>query len=188
MATKTAATKQRQIRIEKNKLDIYHIMSLLPVMPYQELADVQCGEGDLSVPLAKSVYRGKLTSLDTIKKNLTTTRKQIKLSRLGNAKAVHITDQSKIPLKGESIDGAMSAFLNQTTDTPEKILNEINRSLRKGGWLGLIEWHKDTGDYGPPARDRIKPDKFRKMAEKCGFRFYIRHDLSDLAYLLVFWK
>ena len=186
MPTKTVVGKQS--RLEKNRLDMYHIMSLLPIMPYQELADVQCGEGDLSVPLGKSVYRGKLTSLDTVKKNLTAARKQIKLSRLGNVKAAHISDESAIPLKDESIDGAMSAFLNQSAQSPRKILKEINRSLRKGGWLGLIEWHKDTGDYGPPSKDRIAPDKFRDMAEKCGFRFYIRHDLSDMAYLLVFWK
>ena len=186
MPTKIVSRKQN--RVAKNKLDIYHIMSLLPIMPYQELADVQCGEGDLSVPLGKSVYRGKLTSFDTDKKNLTAARKQIKLARLGNVKAVHIADESEIPLKDESIDGALAAFLNQTAKSPRKILKEINRSLRKGGWLGLMEWNKETGDYGPPSKDRIAPDKFREMAEKCGFRFYIKHDLSDMAYMLVFWK
>ena len=29
-----------KIRPEPGELDIYHIMSLLPVMPYQEIADV----------------------------------------------------------------------------------------------------------------------------------------------------
>tara|TARA_Y100001934_G_scaffold129113_1_gene156742 strand:+ start:11409 stop:11975 length:567 start_codon:yes stop_codon:yes gene_type:complete len=188
MSEKVSSRKQKIVRIEKNKLDIYHIISLLPIMPYQELADVQCGEGDLSVPLGKSVYRGKVTALDTVKKNLTSTRRQVKLARLGNVKSIHIPKESEIPLKDESVDGAMSAFLKQSTGNPKHILNEINRSLRKGGWLGIIEWHKDTGNYGPPAKDRIEPDKLRRMAEQSGFRFYIRHDLSDMAYMLVFWK
>ena len=50
------------------KLDIYHIISLLPAMPYHEIADIGCGEGALSVPLGKLVYRGNVVSLDSTKK------------------------------------------------------------------------------------------------------------------------
>ena len=80
-----------QYRPTITELDIYHIMSLLPVMPYQEIADVCCGEGTLSVPLGKLVYRGKVTALDTVKKDLTAARKQLKNIRLTNVKASHIS-------------------------------------------------------------------------------------------------
>ena len=57
------------------RLDIYHITSLLPAMPYHQVADIGCGEGALSVPLGKLVYRGNVIALDPVKKNLTITRR-----------------------------------------------------------------------------------------------------------------
>ena len=56
------------------RLDIYHITSLLPAMPYHQVADIGCGEGALSVPLGKLVYRGNVIALDPVKKNLTINR------------------------------------------------------------------------------------------------------------------
>ena len=112
-----------KIRPEPGELDIYHIMSLLPVMPYQEIADVCCGEGTLSVPLGKLVYRGKVTALDTVKKDLTAARKQLKNIRLTNVKASHISDETSLPLKDESIDGAMASFFYQASKNPQCVKN-----------------------------------------------------------------
>ena len=177
-----------KIRPEPGELDIYHIMSLLPVMPYQEIADVCCGEGTLSVPLGKLVYRGKVTALDTVKKDLTAARKQLKNIRLTNVKASHISDETSLPLKDESIDGAMASFFYQASKNPQSILKELSRSLKKGGWLALIEWQKEFGESAPPEQKKISPEKCREIAEKEGFRFYIRHDLSDMAYMLLLRK
>ena len=188
MPSTTTTKNDRQIRPEPGDLDIYHIMSLLPAMPYHEIADVYCGEGTLSVPLGKLVYRGKVTALDTVKKNLTATRRQFKNIRLTNVKASHISDESVLPLKDESIDGAMASFFVQSSAKPERTLEEISRSLKKGGWLALIEWHKNFEESGPPLSKRITPEKCRTMAEKIGFRFYMRHDLSDMAYMLLLRK
>ena len=41
--------------IAAKKLDIYHITSLLPAMPYHEIADIGCAERALSVPLGLSL-------------------------------------------------------------------------------------------------------------------------------------
>ena len=93
-----------------------------------------------------------------------------------------------LPLKDESIDGAMASFFVQSSAKPERTLEEISRSLKKGGWLALIEWHKNFEESGPPLSKKITPEKCRTMAEKIGFRFYMRHDLSDMAYMLLLRK
>ena len=64
-----------QYRPVTTELDIYHIMSLLPVMPYNNITELGCGDGSITVPLAKLVYRGKVSTFDTVKKRLTFTRK-----------------------------------------------------------------------------------------------------------------
>ena len=162
------------------KLDIYHIISLLPSMPYHEIADIGCAEGALSVPLGKLVYRGNVVSLDPIKKNLTATRRELKKARL--------TDEPILPLKDETLDGAMSAFPFQFFKKPEQTLKDANRCMKKGGWLAVIEWQPEFSDYGPVSKDRVQPTALREKIEKAGFKFYIRHNLSDMAYMMIFSK
>ncbi len=188
MSPNSKTQNETVLRPRSGELDIYHIMSLLPAMPYHQIADICCGEGALSVPLGKLVYRGRVTALDSVKKNLTIARRELKNIRLTNVKASHIADESALPLKDESLDGAMASFFFQVSDKPQLILTEISRSLKTGGWLALIEWHREFESYGPPTRNRISPDRCRSMAEKAGFNFYMRHDLSDMAYMLLLRK
>jgi len=37
-------------------------------------------------------------------------------------------------------------------------------------------------------KSRISQDECRAMAEDKGFRFYMRHDFSEMAYMLLFLK
>jgi ubiquinone/menaquinone biosynthesis C-methylase UbiE len=170
------------------KLDIYHIISLLPAMPYHEIADIGCAEGALSVPLGKLVYRGNVVSLDPVKKNLITTRRELKKARLTNVKVTLIPDEPTLPLKDETLDGAMSAFPFQFFKKPEQTLKEANRCVKKGGWLAVIEWQSEFLEYGPVSKNRVQPAALREKIEKAGFKFYIRHNLSDMAYMLIFSK
>ena len=84
--------------------------------------------------------------------------------------------------------GSEMCIRDRSSTKPERILEEILRALKKGGWLALIEWHRDFEGSGPILSKRITPEKCRSMAEKIGFRFYMRHDLSDMAYMLLLRK
>ena len=179
---------ERLTRPSPGDLDIYHIISLLPIMPYQEISDICCGIGTLSVPLGKSVYRGNVIAMDSVKANLTVARRELKNIRLSNVKARHIANEKKLPLKDESLDGVMSSFFVQASKKPSDILEEAYRVMRNGAWLALIEWRKDYTDEGPAVKSRISQDECRSMAEDKGFRFYMRHDFSEMAYMLLFLK
>ena len=43
-------------------------------------------------------------------------------------------------------------------------------------------------EYGPASKQRLEPGVLRGELEKAGFKFYIRHDLSDMAYMMIFSK
>ena len=178
-----------QYRPTTTELDIYHIMSLLPVMPYHNIIEVGCGDGSITVPLAKLVYRGKVSTFDTVKKRLTITRKSVKENRLTNVKVTYAEEGSPLSVKKESFDGVMSSFYLHASQPPYPLLKDAINSLKKGGWLALVEWHKDaTSKQSPPPKLRIDQDSSRKIAEKLGCSFYIRHDLSDSIYMLIFRK
>lgn len=178
-----------QYRPTTTELDIYHIMSLLPVMPYHNIIEVGCGDGSITVPLAKLVYRGKVSTFDTVRKRLTITRKSVKDNRLANVKATYAEEGTPLGVKKESFDGVMSSFYLHGSHHPYPLLKDAVNSLKKGGWLALVEWHKDaTSNQSPPPKLRIDQDSSRKIVERLGCSFYIRHDLSDSIYMLIFRK
>ena len=46
------------------QLDIHRILSLLPITHYQTVADIGCGPGFFTIPLAKTLWEGKMYALD----------------------------------------------------------------------------------------------------------------------------
>ena len=51
-------------------LDTHRVMSFLPLMVYQDVADVGSGPGYFSIPLAKFLFDGQLLALDIHKQML----------------------------------------------------------------------------------------------------------------------
>ena len=171
------------------ELDIYHIMSLLPVMPYHNISEIYCGDGFITVPLAKLVYRGKVSTFDTVKKRLTSTRKSVRENRLTNVKITHAEEGNSLGVDKESFDGVMASFYIHTSKSPYALLRDAINSLKKGGWLAIVEWQKGaTSEQAPPLKLRVDQDRSRNIVERLGCSFYIRHDLSDSIYMLIFRK
>ena len=52
------------------KLDPYRVMSIIPLIPYQVIADVGCDTGKFTIPLGKYVFNGKVHALDSDKASL----------------------------------------------------------------------------------------------------------------------
>ncbi len=164
-----------------SKLDIYQIISLLPTTPYHDIAHVFFSSGELSIQLGKIVYRGQVKALDPVKKNLTLIRKELKKIRLTNVKALHILDEANLKLKDSSIDGAVISFAIRNSSNITSILNESNRFINKGGWLSLI-------DENPSNNNSISCNTYKQIAEKSGFHFHSKHNLSDTIYMMLFRK
>lgn len=168
-------------------LDTHRVMSLIPVMPYHTVADIACGTGYFTVPLAKYVFDGKIYAVDTQQDALDATKQAVDKLRLTNVEMV-LTKERKLNLEDDSLDGILAPFAFSIVDDPEKLLKDALRVLRRGGWLAALEWNeKESGD-GPPADRRVGEDALRQMAEKHGFRFTGRYHLNDAQYMLLLRK
>lgn len=168
--------------ISKNtpkSIDIYHLMSLLPVMPYHQIVDVGCADGTLSIPLAKLVYRGNLQAFDSDKKNLTATRKKFKEARLTNVKAKEIKNNS-LPVKDDTIDLATLSYLSDRVEDPLKVIADTVRSVKSSGWIAIIDRQIDESKISNDV------ESYKKIAEKLKLKFNMKHNLSDEDYLLTF--
>ena len=165
-------------------IDTHRVLSLIPILPYHMVADVGCGLGYFTIPLAKFVFDGTVYALDAQNEMLLEVRKQAEAVRLSNIQTLLI-DQPTLPIEDSSLDGAFVSMTLHETAQPNQIMAEVSRSLRKGGWIAVVEWFKKKTEVGPPLKDRIDPIDVMGMAEKAGLRFSRKYSLNDAIYLMV---
>ena len=171
----------------KGRLDTHRLLTVIPVQPHHVVADIGCGPGYFTVPLAKFLFDGKVYALDVQKEMIEAARKRVGEVRLSNVEFVE-SEEKKVPLENGSLDGALLAFVLQEADSPRALLKEALRCLRPTGWLAVLEWQKKEMDEGPPMEQRIEEKKMMDMATKLGFRFTARRDIEGKQYLLLLRK
>ena len=171
----------------RRALDTYRLLSMIPVLPHHVVADIGCGPGYFTIPLAKYLFDGKVFALDVQQEMLDAAKEALQAINLTNVEVV-LSEEEKLPLEDECLDGTLAAFVLQEAENPTALLEEARRCLRKSGWLVLLEWHKRKTEEGPPVRQRIEEKKLRTMAEKVGFRFGSRRDLNGAQYMLLMRK
>jgi ubiquinone/menaquinone biosynthesis C-methylase UbiE len=167
-----------------SSLDTHRLLSLLPIMTYHHVADVGCGPGYITIHLGKFLFDGKVFALDVQQEMLDATQESLEALRLTNVELL-LYEEAKLPLEDESLDGAVAAFVLEEAESPETLLKELHRCVKKAGWLALLEWHKSASQEGPPMEQRIEQDKLRDMAEEAGFRFRGSHALNENQYMLI---
>lgn len=166
-------------------LDTHRVMSFLPLMVYQEVADIGSGLGYFSIPLAKFLFDGQVLALDIYKQMLQVVDEAANKLNLSNITTIQSTE-AKVALNKDSVDGALLSLLLSDTSKPEKVLKDTKAAVRNGGWMAIIEWKNHGLDGGPKQTDFTDEGQFKSMALKTGFKFTGRYHVSEFHYMLVF--
>ena len=155
----------------KGRLDTHRLLTVIPVQPHHVVADIGCGPGYFTVPLAKFLFDGKVYALDVQKEMIEAARKQVDEVRLSNVEFVESRRRRRCRWRMAASTARLLAFVLQEADSPRALLKEARRCLRTTGWLAVLEWQKKEMDEGPPMEQRIEEKKMMDMATKLGFRF-----------------
>ena len=180
---------QRLLSLERQeRLDVHRILSLLPLRPYLTVADVGCGPGLFTIPLAKTLWGGKVYALDTQEEMLEAVRQRAQEARLGNIVTLK-SEGHALPLEPDSMDGALLVCtLHEVSDKPA-FLEAVVEVLRHSAWCAVIEWRTGSGtDEGPPPERRIAEEEALRLASEAGLRVTLRRELNDYHYMLLFNK
>ena len=170
------------------QLDIHRILSLLPITHYQTVADIGCGPGFFTIPLAKTLWEGKMYALDIQEEMLEACRRRVEEARLGNVE-VKLSKETKFPLEAGSLDGAMVSLVLHSQVNKAAFLKAVVKLLMPGGWLAFINWHLvPEPKKGPPAERRISVEDVLSLVEDAGLRVNLRRELAEELYLLVLRK
>jgi demethylmenaquinone methyltransferase/2-methoxy-6-polyprenyl-1,4-benzoquinol methylase len=109
-----------------------------------DILDVATGTGDLAIAAMK-LNPAKITGIDISSKMLEIGKE--KVERKGFTTKIDLIkgDSEKIPFGDNIFDDAMVAFGVRNFSDPVKGLSEMNRVIRKGGMIMVLEFSKPTG-------------------------------------------
>lgn len=170
------------------RLDVSRIISLVPLRPYMNIADVGCGPGFFTIPFAKHVWDGTVYAIDVEEAMLETVRNRAAEARLGNIVTV-LSEGNEIPPQVQSVDGVFLAFVLHEITDQAGFIKQAHAAVQRSGWCAVVEWRKDySGEEGPPATRRIGPDEVVEMGETAGLRVRLRRELNDQFYMVVMIK
>jgi SAM-dependent methyltransferase len=114
----------------------------------QTVADIGCGEGDLTLLLAR--FAKRVTAVDLSAQMLRVVQERSKEAGLSRRVTVETGDLEKLPLKADVMDAVFVSQVLHHAARPARALQEAARILKPGGRLILLdlarhdqEWTRD---------------------------------------------
>lgn len=175
---------ERMLRPDRvETLDPFRILSHCPVNPRDTIADLGCGPGYFTLPLAKFLINGKVYALDTSDEMVEACQGRMDSARMGNVEVLKC-DEYEFPLDDDTLDGLFIAFVVHHPEDRVRFLTAAKKMLRTGGWCFILEWHKKETESGPPQQARITPDELREIATDSGFKVQSTGDINEENYMM----
>lgn len=134
------------------------------------VADVGCGIGYFTFPASIIVgLNGKVLAMDISDEMLEHVREKVHLIGAANIETIKIDNEQNLLLADNSVDVELAFFvLHEVQDSAQFIFN-LNRILKPGGKLAIIDWEKRETLHGPPATHRIDKEKAFSLLAEDGF-------------------
>jgi len=145
------------------------IIARMVLMPEEVVADLGCGTGYVTIPMAARVT--KVYAIDAQKAMLEALAED--LPHELKDKVVPIQSElPRIPLEDRSIDRAVAVNVVHEVGGLAALESELRRCLRPGGRFTIVDFPKRETSLGPPVSERLSEEEvisnfpfFRKLKE-----------------------
>ena len=175
---------QRLLRPERAEmLDPFVILSFCPIGLNDSVADIGCGPGYFTLPLAKALVNGKVYALDINEEMVAACRERMDQARLGNVETLTCSE-FEFPIEKGTLDGLFMAFVVQHGADKPRLLRAVRELLQPRGWCSVLEWYRKETETGPPLERRVDPGDLENLARDAGFRPTGWRDLNGEHYLM----
>ena len=173
----------RLLRPERvEMLDTFRVLSHCPLTPRDNVADIGCGPGYFTLPLAKFVINGKVIALDTSDEMIEACKTRLEQVRLGNVEVIKCDDY-EFPVAPATMDGIFIAVTLHHPEDRVRFLSSAREMLKPGGWCFIVEWQPHDTESGPPQEIRIALDQLRQIASDSGLKFQTSLNLNSDYYM-----
>ena len=162
------------------------IMDALLIAEGSIVADLGAGGGWFTIKLARRVGpHGLVYAEDIQPQMIEVITRRVKRENLLNVKPLLGT--AKNPgLPNNIIDAVLIVDAYHEMEDPVKLLQNVARSLKPQGLIGVADFNRGGGGPGPAAEDRVDPQAVVKAAEAAGLQLVKREPVPPFMFLLVF--
>lgn len=148
-------------------------------------ADIGCGPGFFTLPLAKRV--ASVQAVDISQEMLDLCRQRADAAGLTNIDYVSVQDH-RLPFDDGGIDFLLLVNVLHEYDDREKAIGELYRVLAPGGLAYVIDWKNEEMEAGPPLDHRISAEQVSREMMDLGFQALSPLMLYEMQYTLPFAK
>ena len=160
------------------------ILKAIEVEPNFTVADLGCGSGYFTLPLAAKAK--KVYGIDVQKEMIDYVRTKIRKLKTKNIELL-VSKPDEIPLDNESVNLLLTVNTLHEFDDKERIIKEMRRVVKKGGKILIVDFMKKDTGFGPPVEIRVSKATAIEFFEPEGFALVEKRNLP-YHYLLVFVK
>jgi ubiquinone/menaquinone biosynthesis C-methylase UbiE len=154
------------------------------------LLDVGCGAGSYALAAAEKVgVKGTIYAVDLWEEGIATLSREVALRRIKNIHPLVADVSRKIPVADRSIDVCLMATVLHdliADGTADGTLREVERVLKPGGQLAVVEFDKVEGPPGPPRAIRLSPAELDAVLAPRGFHLLTTTVVGPYNYLSVY--
>ncbi|OPY31008.1 MAG: hypothetical protein A4E32_01990 [Methanomassiliicoccales archaeon PtaU1.Bin124] len=159
------AEKERLVGEERRRMQpIKEILDRTSVRPGDLVADLGCGNGYLSVPMAQS--GANVIAVDRQREML---QDLVKRGKGMDSIMPVQANLPQVPIRSDAVDHIFLVNIFHELKDKDGLIRECSRILRPGGVLTLVEFQKRPTSFGPPMEERIDerdiPDMFVGFTE-----------------------
>lgn len=175
--------------LEDPKRDAYQkpheVMQALAIREGEVIADIGAGSGYFSLRLAHHVgTSGRVYAVDVSPEMVRHLHARVRDSTLLNLTPILAAPDD--PLLPEPVDRVLFVNVWHHVNERPAYLARLERLLKPGGQIVMIDFHKRELPVGPPAAMKIAREDVIREMEAGGFRAAREHDFLPYQYFVVF--
>lgn len=163
------------------------VLDQLPLGPAMTIADIGCGPGFFTLPLAERLPGGHVHAVDIEPVMLDAARERAAAAGRTNI-STHLATPSAVPLPAGSLDGAFMALTLLFIPAAERAgyLARLRTLVRPGGWLAILEWERrQNPGGGPPLDVRVTPEETCAALAAASWRATVLAAPNEWMYLVL---
>lgn len=179
---------ERPEREEEERLSL--LIEGLKLKPGMTVADIGAGSGVISVLLAEAVGpKGTVLAVDIQQEMLDALQAKCKLLGVNNVEGVLGTTKSP-RLEEETVDLVVMVDVYHEFDLPFEMLNQIAKSLKKGGRVAFVEYRLEDPKVPIKLVHKMAAAQVKKEAlvEEHGLEFVENYSKLPRQHVVIFKK
>jgi len=160
------------------------VLRLVGINKGSKIADVGCGIGYFTIPMAKVVGdEGHIYGIDISPEMIEEAGKRVMAEGLKNVELI-TSAENGFMLESGSVDMVFTSTVFHELDKPDMFLDECKRILNRDGVMVIIDWTKITEDVGPPVDKRIAVEEVEAILKSNKFSVVNTAFLGNSFYIL----